>query len=197
MTTLSRVQRNDPSLRELELCNTVHFTHEGMGCYWTIDSADLARLGDAIGANTNVRELVFYSTDELVDMAANNGAFFEGLKSNTSINNMFLVNCDIFWGMGRDILNGFVANNSSLTGIGLRQCTLENGGAGVLITQSSCPNLNWIRLTSCNIDDDILVQFVSGIKRPRQLRTLDLQRNNIGRAGCEALATILKDPMAI
>ena len=49
-------------------------------------------------------------------------------------------------------------------------------------------------LISCNVDDDILVEFISGIRGPHQLRTLDLSWNTFGLAGCEALATLLRDP---
>ena len=91
-------------------------------------------------------------------------------------------------------MNGFVANNSNLRGIGLKRCTLGNGGTGVLASAvTRCTNLTHMWLFLCNIDDDILEEFVSGIRGLHQLCTLGLQGNTFGRAGCEALATLLKD----
>jgi len=194
--TLSRVEQNDPTLKHLVVSSTCHFNPAGrMGEYWPDDSADLARLGDAIGANTNLRKLFIPGSRAFVDMAADNGAFFDGLNINTSICNLDLVGCDLSGGMASEILNRFVANNSNITGIMLGMCTLGNEGAGVLASAvSRCTSMKFIGLFSCNVDDDILVQFVSGIRGLHQFHTLNLSWNNFGRAGCEALATMLQDP---
>mmetsp|Transcript_13925 Transcript_13925/g.25418 ORF Transcript_13925/g.25418 Transcript_13925/m.25418 type:complete len:392 (-) Transcript_13925:168-1343(-) len=195
--TLSRVEQNDHDLTNLKVSNMGHFAREGMGNYWPNDSDDLARLCDAIGANTNLQKLDIRSARELADMAANNGTFFEGLKRNSSTNELWLAGYDLSTGMGHDILNGFVVNNSNLRAIGLNTCTLENGGTAVLLASavSSCTNLNSIKLNGYyDNDDDILGEFISGIRGLHQLRTLDLHWNNFGRASCEALATLLQDP---
>ena len=117
------------------------------------DSVHIARFCDAIGANTNLQKLDIRSAHELVDMAANNGAFSEGLKRNASINELWLANCDLSTGMGREILNGFVVNNSNLKTIVLHQCALGNGGTGILASAiRRCTNLTDIWLLSCDID---------------------------------------------
>jgi len=193
--TLSRLEQNDPTLTHLNVS-----VGPG-GNYWPKDSADLARLGHAIGANTYLRRLDLDIRSAralaLADMAANNGTFFEGLKRNSSTNELWLAGYDLSTGMGHDILNGFVVNNSNLRAIGLNTCTLENGGTAVLLASavSSCTNLNSIKLNGYyDNDDDILGEFISGIRGLHQLRTLDLHWNNFGRASCEALATLLQDP---
>mmetsp|Transcript_27748 Transcript_27748/g.48026 ORF Transcript_27748/g.48026 Transcript_27748/m.48026 type:complete len:394 (+) Transcript_27748:523-1704(+) len=195
---LSRVQRNDPTLTELDLAYIGGFTPEKVGDYLINDSTDLTMFGEAIGTNTNLRRLIISTmcvAQEFADMAANNGAFFEGFKRSTSIRELCLERCDFSGGMGRDILNGFVANNSNITGIGLKECALGNGGATILLSAvTRCTNLEDIMLAGCDIDDDILVGFVQGIRGLHQLRTLDLHWNNFGRASCEALATLLQDP---
>ena len=56
---LSRVEQNDPDLTNLKVSNMGHFTREGMGNYWPNDSDNLARLCDAIGANTNYGSWTF------------------------------------------------------------------------------------------------------------------------------------------
>jgi len=190
--TLSRVERNDPALRHLMVSNLC-VTGEGLGCYWPNNSADLARIGDAIGANTQLQRLDIRSVNALIEMDANNAAFFEGIKDNNSIHHLGLY-LDPFLGLVRDILNEVVANNNILTSIELDRCTLGNGGTGILTAAlTSCTSLKSIRLKDCSIDDDILEEFVSGIIGLHQLRTLDLSGNNFGRAGCEALATLLKE----
>jgi len=92
-------------------------------------------------------------------------------------------------------LNGFITNNINLTQIALDRCpNLRNGGAGILASAvKGCASVNEIKLTSCNVDDDILVEFVLGIRALKQLRTLDLSGNHFWRAGCKALATLLAD----
>jgi len=190
--TLSRVEQNDPALKELTVSNAGGFGT--IFYYWPNNSADLARLGDAIGNNMNLRRLDIHNARALADMAANDGSFFEGLKRNTSIYHLYLASCDLSGGMGRDILNGFVANNTNLLSIAMYQCALENGGADILLSAvTSCPNLRNITLPSYNIDDDLLEDFVSGTIG-RLFRSLVLSRNNFGRAGCEALAILLQDP---
>eukprot|EP00579_Thalassiosira_antarctica_P012063 CAMPEP_0201926548 /NCGR_PEP_ID=MMETSP0903-20130614/16450_1 /ASSEMBLY_ACC=CAM_ASM_000552 /TAXON_ID=420261 /ORGANISM="Thalassiosira antarctica, Strain CCMP982" /LENGTH=114 /DNA_ID=CAMNT_0048464463 /DNA_START=114 /DNA_END=455 /DNA_ORIENTATION=+ len=103
--TLSRVEQNDPALKELTVSNAGGFGT--IFYYWPNNSADLARLGDAIGNNMNLRRLDIHNARALADMAANDGSFFEGLKRNTSIYHLYLASCDLSGGMGRDILNGF------------------------------------------------------------------------------------------
>ena len=84
----------------------------GVGSWWLNDIADLARIGEAIRNNTNLQQLTICFAHELAYMAADNGAFFEGIRSNTSKNDLWLENCDL---SGRDILNRSLANNSNLT----------------------------------------------------------------------------------
>jgi len=193
--TLNRVEQNDPALTYLKVSNSGRIIRGGTGYYCPNDTAGLARLGVAIGTNTNLRSLSIRNTHALADMAANNVSFFEGLNNNTSIRRLAIANCDLSAGMGRDILNEVVANNTNLTSITLIRCTLGNGGTGVLTSAvTRCTNLADIGLLSCSIDDDILADFVSGIRGCHQLNVLDLSMNNFGRAGCEALATMLNDP---
>mmetsp|Transcript_13924 Transcript_13924/g.25416 ORF Transcript_13924/g.25416 Transcript_13924/m.25416 type:complete len:151 (-) Transcript_13924:73-525(-) len=103
--------------------------------------------------------------------------------------------------MGRDVLNEFVANKSNLKTIQLCLCTLGNGGTGIITSAlRSCTNLDSIFLLGCDVDDDIIVDFVAGIRGLHRLRILgftELGNNNFGnfgRVGFEALAKLLRDP---
>eukprot|EP00579_Thalassiosira_antarctica_P014777 CAMPEP_0201945628 /NCGR_PEP_ID=MMETSP0903-20130614/54001_1 /ASSEMBLY_ACC=CAM_ASM_000552 /TAXON_ID=420261 /ORGANISM="Thalassiosira antarctica, Strain CCMP982" /LENGTH=375 /DNA_ID=CAMNT_0048488699 /DNA_START=45 /DNA_END=1172 /DNA_ORIENTATION=- len=193
--TLSRVERNDPALRHLKVSD-LGVTREGSGYYWPSESAELARLGDAIGANTKLQRLIIRRANALVEMGANNAAFLEGINRNTSISYLSLSSYDLSGVMGH-VVNEFVANNSILTTIVLRSCTLGLGNGGTRILNSaltSCTNLNRIGILGCNVAEDILVDVVLGIRGLHQLRMLFLQGENFGTAGCEALATLLRDP---
>ena len=142
MTTLSRLEQNDPTLTEVTVGNL-----GGRGAYWPSDRPDLARLGDAIGKNTNLRTLDILNDHELTDMAANNDAFFDGLNRNTSIGALSLTCCDLSGEMARDILNRFVRNNSNIIGISLRKCAPCDGGTGILASVvTRCTNMNYVTL---------------------------------------------------
>ena len=71
---------------------------------------------------------------------------------------------------------------------------MEGLASGILASAvRRCTNLTDIWLLSCDIDD-VLSEFVSGIRGLHHLRTLDLPENNFGRDGCEVLMALLKDP---
>jgi len=132
-------------------------------------------------------------------MFAHNRTFFEGLKRNASIENIGLSGWDFSEGIGREFLNEYVANNNNLISIISIGSFLGNGGIGVLTSAvTRCPNLNIMYLKSCNIDDGMLEELVSGIRGANQIRKLDLNGNNFGRDGCEALMqSCCKIPIAI
>ena len=143
--TLSRVEQNDPALTYLAVSvvgPSPREEPEGMGIYWPNDAADLARIGDAIGANTKLQRLIIRRANALVEMGANNAAFLEGINRNTSISYLSLSSYDLSGGMGHAILNEFVANNSILTTIVLRSCTLGLGNGGTGIFNSGEPQVN-------------------------------------------------------
>mmetsp|Transcript_38504 Transcript_38504/g.80681 ORF Transcript_38504/g.80681 Transcript_38504/m.80681 type:complete len:398 (-) Transcript_38504:474-1667(-) len=195
-----RVEQNDPSLTILSLSNSIGFVpadvEEELGTYWPSDSFDLLRLGNAIGSNTNLKILNIRNTDgECLDSMAANGAFMDRLEYNSSINGLWLVNFQLFQGMGHDILKYFVAGNRNVTGIRFTECTLMNGGTSAVTSAAAgCPNLTDIKLVRCDVDNEILEEFVSGITGLDRLCTLGLPMNAIGRAGCEVLSTLLRDP---
>ena len=74
--TLSWVEQNDPVLRTSIVRIRSLFANVRIGYYWPSDCVDLARLGDAIGCNTNLRRSLFdnvrigyYWPSDSVDLA--------------------------------------------------------------------------------------------------------------------------------
>ena len=210
-TTLLRVKHDDSALTKVTVTNAPIANAREKGLFWPIDNADLARLGVAIGKNTKLQGMNFFNDDD--DPNAMDGmggdAFFEGIKRNSSIRYLHLMNIDISQGIGRGLLNEFVANNNNFESLALSKFgqlqVLQNGWAGVFASAlSRCKNLIEVVLYGCDIDDSILEVIVSGIRGLHRLEMLKLGENNLllnnspesnfGRPGREALASLLQDP---
>ena len=155
----------------------------------------MPRLGNYIGENTHLGTLFFDGrSDRLAEAIVGNEAFFDGLKRNTSIKLLRLGNFDFSGGVGHEILNKYVLNNTNLYEFYARHCNLLNGGAGVLkSTLSTCRNVRWLSLEGCNIDDDSLNELAGGFTGMSELHDFDLSHNNFGVSGCWAIATLLQN----
>ena len=177
------------------------------GFYCPNDRDELSRLGNYIGDNTHLEQLFFdgrRNNGRLADAIVGNGAFFDGLKRNTSIKLLVLIDFDFSRGVdgydfsggaGHEILNEYVLNNANLDLFGARHCNLSNGGAGVLgSTLSTCRNVGYLRLEGCNIDDDILNELIAGgFTGMSKLLKLGLSSNTFGVSECRAIATLLQN----
>ena len=83
--TLRRVEQNDAQFTDLWINPTG-------GAFRSSDACDYSRLGVAIGNNTHLTKLrVYLRANQALDIA--NNEFFDGLKRNSSINNVIL-NCN-------------------------------------------------------------------------------------------------------
>ena len=120
--------------------------------------------------------------------------FSDGLKHNYSIHSLVL-HCDMHEiGVGHEVLNTYQESNN-LTCLYIGQADLRNGGDVVLAeTLRRCTNLREFELFNCNITDVQLLPLIEAIRGYRSLEQLSLFGNSIGRAGCEAIAALLRDP---
>ena len=92
-------------------------------------------------------------------------------------------------------IKAYQGNNSHLTYLSICHANLQNGGYRVVTgTLRSCRNLQKVTLINCSITDEQLLPIVDAIRGHRMLETLQLYGNDIGNAGCEAIATLLIDP---
>ena len=81
--TLRQIEQNDTEL--LQCC--IGYSEE----FQSNDASDYSRLGAAIGNNTHLVELIVALDDNDEDVLdAANTEFFDGLKRNSSINNLSL-----------------------------------------------------------------------------------------------------------
>ena len=142
--TLMQVQQNDPALTRLFFFNEQDDVGDD-GCYLPNDMDELSRMGNYIGDNTHLEQLFFDGrSDGLADAVVGNEAFFDGLKRNTSIKLLGLGNFDFSGGVGHEILNEYVLNNTNLNTFVARDCNLLNGGA-------RCPEINFIYMSKYEI----------------------------------------------
>jgi len=189
--TLRRIEQNDVT----ELC-IGHSDFDG----WFIssDAGDYSRLGAAIGNNIHLKTLnVYLGADQALD--ASNTEFFNGLKRNSSINDLSL-NCrsqTLVGGVWHEILKVYL-EKKNLTCICINNAVLDSGGGDVIAeTLRWCRNLKTINFGYNNITDEQLLPIVEAIKGGcnASLENLVLDSNiRIGNAGCHVLATLLEDP---
>jgi len=196
MAALRRVQRNDPMLTHLLICEpptTVqregpHFAHIDE------DGPALKRLFDLIGNNTHLQDVCFDTPLGLADAVATS-EHFDGLKRNESILSLGLSRCNILRGVGLETLRAFAENHRRLTKFTMWHCGIPFGSQDALASMlKRCACLEEVSLTCCQIDDRVVEILARAMGGKRRLRKLDLQENNIGSKGCEALAALVKDP---
>ena len=199
--TLRRMTQNDPSLTTLRLLGN-NYGYNGE--FYSDNSDDYSTIGSAIANNTHLEELVVTLSNRL-PLGVSYRGFYDGLKANSSINNlrlgrprsMYNMNTPqtIAGGAGQEILQAYHENNSQLTFLGIANANLQNGEDRVIVdTLRSCRNLQNIILNHCNVTDAQLLPIVDAIRGHVQLEELNLNGNNIGNAGCEAIAALLADP---
>ena len=197
--TLCKVTQNDPSLKILTLFN--YDRYDGVdGDFYSGNSDDYSTLGAAIANNTHLVRLKVILTNRLA-LGVTNREFIDGLQRNSSIHKLILVGDttrqNIARNVGQVILQAYQNNNSQLTVLSIIDANLRNGGDRVIVdTLRNCINLQSILLNNCNITDAQLLPIVNAIRGHRMLETLDLYGNDIGNAGCDAIATLLIDPIS-
>ena len=196
---LRKVERNevDPNPVFETLSIGSYGRHRRDAAFNSSDSRDYSKLGAAIANNTHLTALsVMLSSDSYGLIIADSG-FYEGLKQNSSINELLLwCNYDsIVGGVAHKILQAYQENNSHLSHLQMTNAGLQNGGDRVIVdTLRCCTNLSNIHLSGCNITDEQLLPMVDAIRGYRMLEGLSLGRNRIGNAGGAAIATLLADP---
>ena len=124
---LRRVTQNDPSLTKLRLVDNNIYGDDGQ--FHSNNSDDYSTLGSAIANNTHLTRLAVILSDDL-PLGVADRDFFNGLKSNSSINNLELYcnNRNIAGGVGQEILQAYQENNNHLTDLRITNANLQSGG---------------------------------------------------------------------
>ncbi|KAL7533316.1 hypothetical protein ACHAXR_009794 [Thalassiosira sp. AJA248-18] len=197
--TTRRIRQNDFTLTTLKIgtCN-VFFAMEirgrQVGGFVPSDSADLAELGRHLANNTHLNRLEL-SDQYFHVLCGTIKEFIRGIKLNSSVHDLRLACCNLTEGsIGCEILSAF-RHKGNLTKISLQECNLDNGGVQCLAsTLQNCPNIKYISITESGLSAEQLLKPAGAARVLDQLKTLELSGNHIGRDGCEALATLLRDP---
>ena len=187
LQTLRRVEENDATFTELYI-GGMEITS-----FNSSNSRDFSHLGASIAQNTNVKTLSFNFVHNLDAM---NNEFFDGLKYNSSIDELIL-NCDdrgIVGGVIQELLEVY-QENSNLTNLCIRHSILHNGGDQIVATTlRRCTNLVELSLYGCNISNQQLTLIIEAVRGHRKLSSVSLDSNGISNAGCDVLANFLIDP---
>ena len=193
--TLRRIEQNN--LIELGICNKATILSRNGGRLFTSrDGDDYSRLGSFIGTNTTLEKLVFET--EGIRLSTADSGFFKGIKQNSSIQELKIngyprnpigeVVCEL--------LQAFHENNSHLISLHISCCDISKVDERGIIntTLNSCRYLKKLCFNHSNMTDEHLFPMVEAIRGHPSLEELHLWHNHINNAGCEALATLLRDP---
>lgn len=120
--------------------------------------------------------------------------FIEDLKCNRSIR-LDLIECDLSQGVGHEILTALgTAESDGFRTLILWGCSIGYSIGALASSIGRCTSLQRVCLPGCSINDGFMRELVPAFGALDNLVDLGLTDNHIGRAGCEALATLLQDP---
>ena len=206
VNALRRVENNDPTLPKL--CVGVGHPEGDAICYfknnWRFES-----LGRCIGQNTNLKCLSLNLYDEkgydAMSLRASDTGFYEGLQSNTSIEEL-LISCeDKQLGSGssvvRNTLNEF-QKNGNLVRVYIEDAWMVEGGgnelANLLKNSNSIESFTLKNSPLSGLYSDELPPLIEGIKGHATLKELHLCGDySFKNEGCSALVTaLLEDPVS-
>ena len=179
---LRRIKDNDPSFDRLWICSmnygVFHPSFNGDKDRSYIITGDdieqLGWLGYYIGQNTSLREL-YFTTISISIHQIYGVKLYKGLNHNKSIQVIAFADSDLLNGQIFGILDQFFTNNN-LTEIRVMYCELGMEGARQLSFALRCGNDLSLKLRG---------------NTTKQLRTLNLCRNNIDDEGVEVLVHVL------
>lgn len=165
------------------------------------DSGDYDRLGIAIGNNTHLKELTITNLSNNVTLNTANKRFYDGIRQNCSITGLYLHfitprpegtrRYNSIAGVAFEVLRACQEKNI-LTKLNINTMPLANLAEEFRLVESlrGFTNLKEITCINSNISDVQLLPIVEAIRGHGLLDSLILMKNNIGNAGCEALATL-------
>jgi len=197
--TLFRIRDDDSSLKSLVIGNYDE-TRWSIGHAFhpsnTVD--DFSQLGKAIGANTCLTSMYFYGDDRSTSLngtATKAHQFLEDIAQNSSIHTIGFQSCHLHE-TGYRVLGAMCQKNANISSIDLDHCRLGSRVFRSMFWSSVkiCQDLRDISLQSCELNDEHLAGLASALRGLRELRYINLEKNNISGTGCNSLAAVLRDP---
>ena len=162
------------------------------GAFNSTDSSDYDKLGTAIGNNEHLEYLRIFNLYHNITLSTSNKKFFDGIRRNSSIIDLLLsTNRNLaIADVAHEVLNIFREKNT------LETLLIDDMPLNRLVlidTLSSCTNLREITLVQMGITDEQLLPMVEAFRGYTSIEKLDLRKNRIGHAGCEALSSLVTD----
>ena len=133
---------------------------------------------------------MFYFGGDRCKGVADYQCLFEGLKRNGSIRTLEMESCNLSQGTGRGLVVTLGDRISKLQCLSLFECRgLGIGDDGALLAAlRQFKDLKILNILFCNI------ALVPAIRELHCLEYLNIWGNDVGRVGCEGLASLLQDP---
>ena len=207
--TLHRIQQNDASLQVLQVGCDIEINETPIGdgkftvpCI-TGDSSEYSTLGEAVATNEHIKKLKVHVLGHPLDIEES--GFFDGLKLNTSINNLELhcaegvglASVSKFGRLAHEILKKYQENNN-LTQLVIHNAATRSDESSDILCHAlrTCTNLTSVTLdnrignNNYNIDPR---EIASILEDPNcNIHYLSLENNDID-IGC---ATIIANSLA-
>ena len=171
--TLKRIRENDPILTELNIGN-------GERVFILPTVSDLSKLGVAIEKNSYLKKLEIGSEGlYLLSRTDDYSVFLNGLKRNSSINELGLYFRGGILRVGHEVLKVFQEINN-LTTLCIN-ASIGNSETHQIVanTLRGSTNLKVIDLSHTNIADEQLSPMVDAVKGHNSLEELNLSHNRI------------------
>jgi len=169
------------------------------GAFNSEDSDDYDKLGTAIGNNTNLKKLSIDNFNNNVTLSTTNEGFYEGIRHNSSITelNLLYIVCDrhrqnsTLTNVALELL-GACQEKNILTKLQINTMPLVYTGDVFRFIGGlrGFKKLREFTFVHSRLTDDHLLPMVEAIRGHASLERINLMNNNIGNAGCEALATL-------
>jgi len=190
--TLLAIEQNSNKVTCLKV--GVHHLESGEGLFHSEESNEYDKLGTAIGNNTHLTNLEITNLYNNVTLDTTNKRFYNGIRRNSSITNLYL-HAITFDGnditdVAFEVLRACQEQNI-LTILHINTMPLVNSGEKLMADLlRGCTNIREITYIYSELTDDQLLPIVEAIRGHGLIEKLDLDNNNIGDTGCEALATL-------
>ena len=123
-----------------------------------------------------------------------------GVSRNNNIDGLIFVGWDVLNGSVFPYMTPWLRSNNNLTMLQIVRCNgMGRDGLHLLAAALvSCTSLEHIAIRNCSIEDDdeSFQDLINALnKNNHTCNQLDVSENNIGRKGCDALATMLSNPL--
>ncbi|KAL9189185.1 hypothetical protein ACHAXT_011675 [Thalassiosira profunda] len=178
--------------------NASSFTSLNVGNDWYPNGGKEAAgdVGELIAKHRYLKTLVF--DDIYLAAREDMEELLRGVAKNRSVKELMFSACNGFWGSVVEILTPFLEENTELTKLAIGDChSMKHDELRALASVlQKCTNssLREIVLFRQRINDDLSAELIASFSSLPQLTKLDLSENGVGIKGCEALASLLRNP---